>query len=127
MKAVLFSLLLAVIIAVVPTNTEDVRDRRQTETQCEQMIVDNLPMIFYTIEEVSSTCTNCSTTCRSLLNNLKRYFGCCFESYGGSDARRGLSTLLGLCNIPTPGPCNHASSVVITFSTIAIFSIIAYF
>ena len=128
MKAVLFSLLLAVIFAVAPTNTEDIRDRRQTQTQCERMIRDNQAMILSTLDEITSTCpTGCSSTCRSLLNNLKGDIGCCFESYGPTDARNGLRTLLGVCEIPPPGLCNHASSVVITFSTIAIFSIIAYY
>ena len=128
MKAVLFSLLLAVIFAVTPTNTEDIRDPRQTQTQCEQMLLNNQAMILDTLQEVTTTCTTgCSSTCRSVLNNLRRDIGCCFESYGDSSARSGLSTLLGLCDIPTPGPCSHASSVVITFYTIAIFSIIAYF
>ena len=125
MKAVLFSLLLAVIFAVAPTNTEDIRVRRQTETQCEQMLRDKETMILNTFNEVTSACAiSCSSNCRSLLNSLKRDIGCCLESYGDSS---GLNTLLGICDISTPGRCNHASSVVITFSTIAIFSIIAYF
>ena len=136
MKAVLFSLLLAVIFAVAPTNTEDIRDPRQTPTQCQRMIRDNTDMILNTLNEVNSTCTtSCSSTCRSSLNNLKSHFGCCLESYGSNAARRSLNILLALCDISPPGPCdisppgsyNHASSVIITFSTIAIFSIIAYF
>ena len=136
MKAVLFSLLLAVIFAVAPTNTEDIRDRRQTQTQCAQMLRDNQASVLSTLSEVTSTCTtSCSSTCRSSLNSLKGDIGCCFESYGPTDSRNGLRTLLALCDIPPPGLCdipqpelrNHASSVVITFSTIAIFSIIAYF
>ena len=129
MKAVLFSLLLAVIFAVAPTNTEDIRDPRQTLTQCEQMLRDNKAMILSTLNEVNSTCStpSCSSTCRYSLNNLKSHFGCCLESYGTNTARRSLNILLGHCDISPPGPCNHASSVIITFSTIAIFSIIAYF
>ena len=128
MKAVFFSLLLAVIFAVAPTNTEDIRDPRQTQTQCGQMLLDKQAMILNTLNEVTTTCTTgCSSTCRSLLNTLKSDIGCCFESYGDSNARTALSSLLGICDISPPGRCNHASSVVVTFSTIAIFSIIAFF
>ena len=122
MKAVLFSLLLLVVIfAVTPANTEDTDE---TLTQCQQMLRDKEIMIFNIIKEASSTCVvSCSSTCKSLLNNLKSDIGCCLESYGDSDS---VDTLLEFCDIPPP--CSgHASSVIITFSTIAIFSIIAYF
>ena len=128
MKAVLFSLLLAVVFSVAPTNTEDIRDPRQTLTQCQQMLRDKENVIRNTASKVGFACSvGCSSNCRSLLNTLKGDIGCCFESYGDSNARTALSTLLGICDISPPGQCNHASSVVITFSTIAIFSIIAYF
>ena len=144
MKAVLFSLLLAVIFVVAPTNTEDIRDPRQTLTQCQRMLQDNRVMIISTVNQVNSTCTlSCTSNCRSLLNNLKSHFGCCLESYGTDFARRSLNILLAQCAISPPGPCdisspgpsdtsppgprNHASRVIITFSTIAIFSAIAYF
>ena len=122
MKAVLFSLLLAVIFAVTPANTED---KEETLTQCQQMLRDKEVMIFNIIKEASSTCVvSCSSTCKSLLNNLKSDIGCCLESYGDGDS---VDTLLEFCDIPPPPRCSHASSVIITFSTIAIFSIIAYF
>ena len=129
MKAVFFSLLLAVIFAVAPTNTENIRDPRQTQTQCGQMLLDKQAMILNTLDKVTTTCTttSCSSTCRSLLNTLKSDIGCCFESYGDSTARKALSSLLEICDISPPGRCNHASSVVVTFSTIALFSIIAFF
>ena len=128
MKAVLFSLLLAVIFVVAPTNTEDIRDPRQTLTQCQRMVQDNQVMIRSTVNQVNSTCTlSCTSNCKSLLNNLESHFGCCLESYGTDIARRSLNILLAHCDISPPGPCNHASSVIISFSTIAIFSIIAYF
>ena len=126
MKAVVFSLL-AVILAVAPTNTEDIRDPRQTRTQCVQMIEDKEVMIDNTISEIYSACNSCSSTCTSLLNTFKNEIGCCLESYGNSAARSYVDRALELCGISPPGRCNHASSVVITFSTIAIFSIIAYF
>ena len=128
MKAVFFSLLLAVILAVAPTNAEYIRDPRQTLTQCEQMILDKEVLIVSTVREISSACTvGCSSTCISLLNTLKNEIGCCLESYGNSADRSTVDTALRICGISPPGRCNHASSVVITFSTIAIFSIIAYF
>ena len=128
MKVVLFSLLFAVIFAVAPTNTKDFRDPRQTRTQCEQMIQDKEVMIGITISEIDSTCTaSCSSTCTSLLNTFKNEIGCCLESYGDSAVRNSVDRALGICGISPPGRCNHASSDVITFSTIAIFSIIAYF
>ena len=129
MKAVVFSLLLAVILAIAPTNTEDIRDPRQTRTQCEQMLLDKEVMIINTANEISSTCTtgSCSSTCTSLLNTFKNEIGCCLESYGNSTIRNYVDIALLFCGISPPGRCNHASSVVITFSTIAIFSIIAYF
>ena len=128
MKAVIFSLLLAVILAVAPTNTEDIRYPRQTLTQCEQMIQDKEVLIRNTANETTSTCTaSCSSTCISLLTTFKNEIGCCLESYGDSATRSYVDTALRICGISPPGRCNHASSVVITFSTIAIFSIIAYF
>ena len=128
MKAVLFSLLLAVILAVAPTNTEDIRDPRQTRTQCEQMIEDKEEMIRDTGNEIASICTvSCSPTCTSLLNAFKNEIGCCLESYGDSALRIYVDRAFEFCGISPPGRCNHASSVVITSSTIAIFSIIAYF
>ena len=128
MKAVVFSLLLAVILAVAPTNAEYIRDPRQTLTQCEQMILDKEVLIVNTVREISSACTvGCSSTCTSLLNTLKNEIGCCLESYGNSADSSSVDRALGICGISPPGRCNHASSVVITFSTIAIFSIIAYF
>ena len=128
MKAVLFSLLLAVVLAVAPTNTKDIRDPRQTRTQCEQMIQDKEVIIGNTISEISSTCTaSCSSTCTSLLNTFKNEIGYCLESYGNSAFRIYVDRALEFCGISPPGPYNHASSVVITSSTIAIFSIIAYF
>ena len=133
MKAVLFSLLLAVILAVAPTNTEDIRDPRQTRTQCERMIEDKEEMIRDTWSEIASTCTtvSCSSTCKSLLNAFKNEIGCCLESYGDSYGYRAfriyVDGVFEFCGISPPGRCNHASSVVITSSTIAIFSILAYF
>ena len=128
MNAIFVSLLLAMVFAAAPTNSKDIRDRRQTQQQCAQIIQEKEILIKTTTAKIITSCTeSCPSSCASLLNSLNSEIGCCLESYGDSTEQAYLNMRLQYCDIPQPELCNHANGVVITFSTIILFCIVTYF
>ena len=101
MKPVFVSLLLIMAFVAAPTNT---RDHRLTPEQCEQFLRE-------TKHQILETCK--SLQIEEYRNSTSVYLA--LELH-----------LLRLCSI-FPSGCNHATGVIITFSTIFIFFIIPFF